>query len=70
MYEQDADIGHQQFDLKLTDRVNMRMVGVPEVSFDYWASKFIAKGLDLKFSYLFTIILVIKLVKLTKWKRL
>lgn len=53
LYEKDADIGHQQFDLKLTDRVNMRytkipnifsMVGVPESSFDHWASQFIAKG--------------------------
>lgn len=44
LYEDDATIGHQQFDLKLTDRVNMRMVGVPEVSLDMWASQFIAKG--------------------------
>ncbi|KAI8377990.1 muts domain V-domain-containing protein [Radiomyces spectabilis] len=44
LYEKDADIGHQIFDLKMTDRVNMRMVGVPEMSFDYWAAQFIAKG--------------------------
>jgi DNA mismatch repair protein MSH6 len=44
LYEKDADIGHQEFDLKLTDRVNMRMVGVPESSFEYWAAKFIGKG--------------------------
>ncbi|KAJ1535025.1 DNA mismatch repair protein msh6, partial [Nowakowskiella sp. JEL0078] len=44
LYEKDADIGHQHFDLKLTDRVNMKMVGVPEKSFDHWASQFIAKG--------------------------
>ncbi|EIE86449.1 hypothetical protein RO3G_11160 [Rhizopus delemar RA 99-880] len=44
LYEKDADIGHRDFDLKLTDRVNMRMVGVPEMSFDYWAAQFIAKG--------------------------
>jgi DNA mismatch repair protein MSH6 len=44
LYENDADIGHQQFDLKLTERVNMRMVGVPEASFDFWVAKFIAKG--------------------------
>ncbi|KAF9348583.1 DNA mismatch repair protein msh6 [Mortierella sp. NVP85] len=44
LYENDADIGHQQFDLKLTDRTNMRMVGVPESSFDYWAAQFVAKG--------------------------
>lgn len=37
-------IGHRDFDLKLTDRVKMKMVGVPETSFDYWAAKFLAKG--------------------------
>ncbi|KAF2436750.1 putative DNA mismatch repair protein Msh6 [Tothia fuscella] len=44
LYEQDATVGHQQFDLKLTDRVNMRMVGVPESSLDMWANQFVAKG--------------------------
>lgn len=44
LYENDATIGHQLFDLKLTDRVNMRMVGVPEASLDQWASQFVAKG--------------------------
>lgn len=44
LYENDATIGHQMFDLKLTDRVNMRMVGVPEMSLDYWANQFVAKG--------------------------
>lgn len=44
LYENDATIGHQLFDLKLTDRVNMRMVGVPESSLDYWAAQFVAKG--------------------------
>ncbi|KAG9301665.1 hypothetical protein G9A89_016736 [Geosiphon pyriformis] len=44
LYERDADIGHTEFDLKLTDRTNMRMVGVPESSFEHWASQFIAKG--------------------------
>jgi len=44
LYEMDADIGHKEFDLKMTDRVNMRMVGVPESSFNDWASKFLAKG--------------------------
>jgi DNA mismatch repair protein MSH6 len=42
LYERDADLGHREFDLKLTDRVNMRMVGVPEASFDFWAAKFVA----------------------------
>lgn len=44
LYERDATIGHQLFDLKLTDRVNMCMVGVPEASLDLWASQFVAKG--------------------------
>lgn len=44
LYEKDADVGHQLFDLKMTDRVNMRMVGVPEATFDLWAGKFVAKG--------------------------
>ncbi|KAL7314276.1 DNA mismatch repair protein msh6 [Mucor circinelloides] len=44
LYEKDADIGHKYFDLKMTDRVNMRMVGVPEMAFDYWTAQFIAKG--------------------------
>ncbi|KAI1487387.1 muts domain V [Biscogniauxia mediterranea] len=44
LYENDATIGHQLFDLKLTDRVNMRMVGVPESSLDMWQNQFIAKG--------------------------
>lgn len=44
LYENDATTGHQLFDLKLTDRVNMRMVGVPEMSLDHWANQFVAKG--------------------------
>lgn len=44
LYEDDARIGHQQFDLKLTDRVNMSMVGVPESSLEMWSSQFVAKG--------------------------
>lgn len=44
LYENDATIGHQLFDLKLTDRVNMRMVGVPESSLELWANQFVAKG--------------------------
>ncbi|EMR08607.1 hypothetical protein PNEG_03083 [Pneumocystis murina B123] len=45
LYQIDADIGHQLFNLKMTDRVGtMRMVGVPEANYEYWASKFIAKG--------------------------
>ena len=44
LYENDATVGHQLFDLKLTDRVNMRMVGVPEAVLDHWANQFVAKG--------------------------
>ncbi|KAJ1950254.1 DNA mismatch repair protein msh6, partial [Linderina macrospora] len=44
LYENDASIGAQDFDLKMTDRVNMRMAGVPESSFDHWVAQFIAKG--------------------------
>ncbi|KAL7939275.1 DNA repair protein [Trichoderma chlorosporum] len=43
LYEKDATIGHQEFDFKMTDRVNMRMVGVPEGSLDHWVNQFIAK---------------------------
>ncbi|EGC35137.1 hypothetical protein DICPUDRAFT_55353 [Dictyostelium purpureum] len=44
LYENDADIGHQILHLKMTDRVNMRMVGVPESAFTHWASKLINLG--------------------------
>ncbi|KAB5584913.1 muts domain V-domain-containing protein [Coniochaeta sp. 2T2.1] len=44
LYENDATIGHQMFDLKLTDRVNMRMVGVPESALELWVNQFVAKG--------------------------
>ncbi|EKM57980.1 uncharacterized protein PHACADRAFT_116507 [Phanerochaete carnosa HHB-10118-sp] len=44
LYEEDARIGHQEFDLKLTSRVKMSMVGVPEQNFNFWAAKFLAKG--------------------------
>ncbi|KAL1412081.1 DNA mismatch repair protein msh6 [Vanrija albida] len=44
LYENDAAIGHQEFDLKLTDRVKMKMVGVPEQSFEFWAAKFLGAG--------------------------
>ncbi|KAG2143035.1 DNA mismatch repair protein Msh6 [Suillus clintonianus] len=44
LYEDDARIGHQEFDLKLTHRVKMSMVGVPEMSFNFWAAKFLGKG--------------------------
>ncbi|TFK38050.1 DNA mismatch repair protein msh6 [Crucibulum laeve] len=44
LYEDDARIGHQEFDLKLTSRVKMSMVGVPEMSFNFWVAKFLGKG--------------------------
>lgn len=46
LYENDAEIAHRLFDLKLAGggRANMSLCGVPEMSFDYWASAFIAKG--------------------------
>lgn len=44
LYENDADIASREFNLKIVDRVNMRMAGIPEVSFEHWASKFIALG--------------------------
>nr|WJN24935.1 mismatch repair protein [Tranzscheliella williamsii] len=44
LYEEDALIGHREFDLKLTDRVKMKMVGVPEASFETFAAKFLALG--------------------------
>ena len=44
LYEEDAMIGHRECDLKLTDRVKMKMVGVPEASFDMFATKLLALG--------------------------
>lgn len=46
LYERDADIGHQDFDLKLAGggRANMRLVGVPEMSLDYWEDQFLRRG--------------------------
>ncbi|KAH7886999.1 muts domain V-domain-containing protein [Phlebopus sp. FC_14] len=44
LYEEDARIGHREFDLKLTQRVKMSMVGVPESAFNFWAAKFLGKG--------------------------
>ncbi|KAH7092791.1 DNA mismatch repair protein Msh6 [Auriculariales sp. MPI-PUGE-AT-0066] len=44
LYENDARIGNQEFDLKLTDRVKMCMVGVPESSLNFWVVKFLSKG--------------------------
>lgn len=44
MYEEDADIGHREFDLKISPRINMRMVGVPEASKEAWIKRFLQRG--------------------------
>lgn len=46
LYENDAAIAHEKFDLKLAGggRANMQLAGIPEMSFDAWASTFIANG--------------------------
>lgn len=46
LYENDAAIAHEKFDLKLAGggRANMQLAGIPEMSFDSWASTFIANG--------------------------
>ncbi|KAM0688282.1 DNA mismatch repair protein msh6 [Conglomerata obtusa] len=44
LYENDADIANKEFGLRITDRVNMKMAGVPETSFDFWSNKFLEKG--------------------------
>ena len=46
LYEDDADIAKKEFDLKITERINMRMAGVPESSFLNYAKKFISLGYD------------------------
>ncbi|KAG5860233.1 DNA mismatch repair protein Msh6 [Encephalitozoon hellem] len=44
LYENDALIGAKLFDLRITDRVNMKMSGFPESSLDYWARRFLEHG--------------------------
>ncbi|CED82378.1 Mismatch repair ATPase MSH6 (MutS family) [Phaffia rhodozyma] len=44
LYENDAQTGFLEFGLKMTDRVKMKMVGVPEQNFEMWAAKFLAAG--------------------------
>lgn len=44
LYENDAEIASMLFDLKIVDRVNMKMAGVPEKSYEYWAGKFLENG--------------------------
>lgn len=44
LYEEDADISAKLFNMKITERVNMRMTGFPESSYDEWASRFLEAG--------------------------
>lgn len=46
LYEKDAMLGNQLFDLKIAGggRANMQLAGIPEMSFNYWASQFIQLG--------------------------
>ncbi len=44
LYEDDADLTSRLFDFKISGRVNMRMTGFPEKSFDQWVSKLLALG--------------------------
>ena len=44
LYENDADLAASLFDLKVAERVNMKMAGVPEASFYTWAARFINAG--------------------------
>ncbi|KAH3767773.1 DNA mismatch repair protein Msh6 [Pelomyxa schiedti] len=44
LYENDADLGERVLGLKVTARINMRMVGVPEAHLKSWMSKLIRQG--------------------------
>eukprot|EP00005_Dracoamoeba_jomungandri_P001918 CAMPEP_0174261124 /NCGR_PEP_ID=MMETSP0439-20130205/11245_1 /TAXON_ID=0 /ORGANISM="Stereomyxa ramosa, Strain Chinc5" /LENGTH=1218 /DNA_ID=CAMNT_0015345551 /DNA_START=27 /DNA_END=3684 /DNA_ORIENTATION=- len=44
LYEKDADIGKELLNLKMTERTNMRMVGIPVSRFEMWAGKLIGLG--------------------------
>lgn len=46
LYENDAIIANTQFDLKIAGggRANMKLAGIPEMSFEYWAKEFISHG--------------------------
>lgn len=44
LYENDADIASKLFDLRVTGRVNMRMAGFPESTYESWAAKFLSHG--------------------------
>ncbi|KAK7676924.1 hypothetical protein QCA50_020114 [Cerrena zonata] len=46
LYENDAMIANTEFDLKIAGggRANMKLAGIPEMSFEYWAKEFISHG--------------------------
>lgn len=46
LYEKDAIIANSEFDLKIAGggRANMKLAGIPEMSFEYWAKEFISHG--------------------------
>lgn len=46
LYENDAIIANTKFDLKIAGggRANMKLAGIPEMSFDYWAKEFVSNG--------------------------
>ncbi|KAK6203227.1 muts domain V-domain-containing protein [Scheffersomyces amazonensis] len=46
LYENDAVIANSEFDLKIAGggRANMKLAGIPEMSFEYWAKEFISHG--------------------------
>lgn len=46
LYENDAVIANTQFDLKIAGggRANMKLAGIPEMSFEHWAKEFISHG--------------------------
>ncbi|GAV47492.1 hypothetical protein ZYGR_0H03360 [Zygosaccharomyces rouxii] len=46
LYEKDAALANNLFDWRIAGggRANMQLAGIPEMSFDYWASQFIQYG--------------------------
>lgn len=46
LYEKDAALANSLFDWKIAGggRANMQLAGIPEMSFDYWATQFIQHG--------------------------
>lgn len=44
LYEEDAELAARLFDLRIADRVNMKMAGFPERRYDAWAPRFLELG--------------------------